>query len=192
VGPLAGPVVAAAVVPGGYRFKSRIDDSKRLTARARKFAYEEIVGNCAYSVAVVSREAVDLINIHNASRLAMEKAIIGLAAAPDYVLVDGRSGLFLPRAGRSVKSGDRKCLSIACASIVAKVRRDRIMEGLDRLYPKYGFIRHKGYGTAAHFRTLKKYGPSPVHRLSFEPVKSMAFKAGKDKRMFKRAGYKRT
>lgn len=170
-GPLAGPVVAAAVILKRYRFKNKIDDCKRLTPKARLRAYDEILEDSIYSVAIIGQNVIDHINIYNATRLAMEKAVIGLRIKPDYVLIDGRMKLLLPCKGHSIKSGDSKCLSIACASIVAKVWRDRIMVSLHKIYPKYGFINHKGYGTATHFKMLKKYGPSPMHRASFAPVK---------------------
>jgi len=172
-GPLAGPVVAAAVILNKHKFKNKIDDCKRLTPKSRLRAYREIIENSIYSVAVIGQNVIDHINIYNATKLAMEKAIIGLSVNPDYVLIDGTMKLSLPCKGYSIKRGDRNCLSIACASIIAKVWRDRIMERLHSLYPKYGFINHKGYGTAMHFKMLKKYGPSPVHRLSFEPVRSL-------------------
>lgn len=174
VGPLAGPVVAAAVILSAFKFKNRIDESKRLTPKARMRVYDELLKKCTYSVAVISRDVIDAINIYNATKIAMEKAVAGLDVRPDYVLIDGRMKLSLPCEGRSIIKGDRKCLSIACASIIAKVRRDRIMRRLHKLYPEYGFIRHKGYGTYEHFKTLNRYGPSPVHRLSFEPVKTLS------------------
>ncbi len=174
VGPLAGPVVSAAVNLSAFKFKNRIDESKRLTPKARIRAYDEILKKCTYSVAVISRNVIDAINIYNATKIAMEKAVARLDVRPDYVLIDGRMKLSLPCEGRSIIKGDRKCLSIACASIIAKVRRDRIMRRLHKLYPEYGFISHKGYGTYEHFKTLNRYVPSPVHRLSFEPVKTLS------------------
>jgi ribonuclease HII len=166
-GPLAGPVVAAAVIVNKHRFKNKIDDSKRLTARGRLSAYEEIRQNCIYNIAVIDTVIIDHINIYNAARLAMEKAVIGLSIKPDYVLVDGKMKLSLPCEGRTIINGDRYCFSIACASIIAKVWRDRIMQRFHELYPKYGFISHKGYGTVKHFKMLNRYGPSPIHRMSF-------------------------
>ena len=173
VGPLAGPVVAAAVILKEYKFKNRIDDCKRLTSKKRLQAYKEILKKSVYSVDVVNHRVIDRINIYNATKLAMEKAIRKLRTKPDYVLIDGIIKLSTPHRGYSIKKGDRCCLSIACASIVAKVRRDRIMSRIHKIYPQYGFRKHKGYGTSIHFRALKKYGPSPAHRLSFEPIKSM-------------------
>lgn len=171
-GPLAGPVVAAAVILGKHKFKNKIDDSKRMSPKNRLNAYKEILDNSIYSVAVINQTIIDRINIYNATKLAMEKAIIGLSVKPDYILIDGNMRLSLPCKSSSIKRGDRSSISIACASIIAKVYRDSMMERLHRIYPKYGFINHKGYGTAAHFKTLKRYGPSPLHRVSFEPVKS--------------------
>jgi ribonuclease HII len=173
VGPLAGPVVAAAVILKGYKFESRIDDSKRLTPKKRLQAYKEILKNSVYSIAVVNHRIIDRINIYNATKLAMEKAVGKLRTKPDYVLVDGIIKLSIPHRGYSIKGGDRCCLSIACASIVAKVTRDRIMSRIHKTYPQYGFRKHKGYGTSIHFRALKMYGPSPAHRLSFEPIRSI-------------------
>lgn len=170
-GPLAGPVVAAAVILGKLKFKNRIDDCKRLTPKNRLLAYHEIVESSIYSVAVINQNIIDRINIYNATKLAMEKAIIGLSVKPDYLLIDGRIRLSFRYKGHSIEQGDRRCLSIACASIIAKVWRDRIMERLHNIYPRYGFMSHKGYGTAGHIKALKKYGPSPLHRLSFEPVR---------------------
>lgn len=175
-GPLAGPVVAAAVILNTYKFKNRIDDCKRLTPKARARAYDEILEKSIYNVAVISHDVIDVINIYNATRVAMEEAVMGLGIKPDYLLVDGRIKLSFPYNGRSIKKGDRKSLSIACASIIAKVRRDKIMHRLHKIYPEYGFINHKGYGTVMHFKRLKKYGPSPIHRLSFEPVKALTEK----------------
>lgn len=172
-GPLAGPVVAAAVILNEHKFKNRIDDCKRLTPKNRLLAYGEISENSIYSVAVINQNVIDRINIYNATKLVMEKAIIGLDTKPDYLLIDGVIRLSLLCKGYSIKQGDRKCLSIACASIIAKVWRDKIMERLHDIYPKYGFKNHKGYGTERHVKALKKYGPSPVHRLSFGPVKKV-------------------
>lgn len=172
-GPLAGPVVAAAVILENYKFRNRVDDSKILTPRQRLLAYDEILKHSTYSVAVIGHKIIDTINIYNATKLAMEKAVIGLSVRPDFLLIDGNIRLSLPYKSLSIKKGDRLSISIACASIIAKVHRDRIMEGLHRLYPEYGFMNHKGYGTVLHMTSLKKYGPSPVHRRSFEPIKGM-------------------
>ena len=170
---MAGPIVAAAVILNRYKFRNKIDDCKRLTPKDRLRAYDEILENSVYNVAVINQNVIDYVNVYNATKIVMEKAIMGLSVKPDYVLIDGIIKLSLPCKGHTIKRGDRNCLSIACASIIAKVWRDRIMERLHRLYPKYGFISHKGYGTATHLKTLKKYGPSPLHRLSFGPVRAL-------------------
>ncbi|MEA3305966.1 MAG: ribonuclease HII, partial [Candidatus Omnitrophota bacterium] len=155
VGPLAGPVVAAAVILKRHKFKNRIDDSKRLTPEKRLRAYKEILKNSVYSTAVVNHRVIDRINIYNAVKLAMENAIKKLRTKPDYVLIDGIMKLSIPYRGYSIKKGDRYCLSIACASIIAKVVRDRIMCRIHKDYPQYGFRKHKGYGVPAHFQALK-------------------------------------
>ncbi len=173
MGPLAGPVVAAAVVLNERRFENRIDDCKRLTPKSRLRAYDEILKKSVYSVSIVDKDVIDRVNIYNATRLAMEEAVSNLDVKPDYILIDGIIRLSIPYKGHSIKGGDRRSLSIACASILAKVTRDRIMEKLHRRYPQYGFYRNKGYGTARHFDAIKKYGPSLLHRVSFEPVKSL-------------------
>jgi len=178
-GPLAGPVVAAAVILREYDFRSRIDDSKRLTPKNRLRAYKEILQKSIYSVAAVYQGVIDGINIRNATKLAMEKAVIGLDVRPDLLLIDGTIKLEGPFKSQSMIRGDGRCLSVACASIVAKVSRDRIMSNVHALYPKYGFMNHKGYGTLLHFNALKKYGPTPLHRFSFEPVKSFRRKTSK-------------
>ena len=173
VGPLAGPVVAAAVILNEYKFKNTINDSKLLTPEKRLRAYKEIRKKSVYSISIVEKDVIDRVNIYNATRLAMEKAVVNLSIKPDYILIDGTIKLSIPYKGHSIKGGDRRSLSIACASILAKVTRDRIMKKLHNMYPQYGFARHKGYGTAAHFSAIEKYGPSPLHRVSFEPVKSL-------------------
>ena len=172
-GPLAGPVVAAAVILNKTRFENKIDDCKRLTPQARLKAYNEIIKNSIYCVAVVKEDVIDRINIYNATKLAMQKAVVGLDVKPDYVLIDGKMKISLPCKSHSITRGDRNCLSIASASIIAKVWRDKIMNRLHKIYPEYGFINHKGYGTAMHLKALKKYGPTPVHRISFAPVRTL-------------------
>lgn len=155
-----------------YDFRSRIDDSKRLTPKNRLCAYSEIIKKSVYGISVIEKDVIDRVNIRNATRLAMEEAVANLDVKPDYILIDGTIKLSIPYKGHSIKGGDRCSLSIACASILAKVTRDRIMQKLHNVYPQYGFARNKGYGTAAHFSAIKKHGPSPLHRVSFEPVKS--------------------
>jgi len=167
-GPLAGPVVAAAVIfaPGVYI--PGVDDSKRLTARARERLYREIFRHArAVAVGVVQPAETDRMNILHATHLAMRKALSRLVVPPEHVLVDGYvvPGVEVPQTG--IVGGDRRCFSIAAASIVAKVVRDRLMIAYDRLFPQYGFAEHKGYGTARHLAALRAHGRCPIHRRSF-------------------------
>ena len=172
-GPLAGPVVASAVIVRDFSFSEPVDDSKALTARARETAYEEIWDKCAVGVGVIAPEVIDEINILEASMLAMEEAVRQLKTAPDCVLIDGRKTPDLPYCRFPIVNGDARSFSIACASIVAKVTRDRIMNRYDEIYPKYGFKNHKGYGTRQHLAALERHGPCKIHRRTFEPVKSL-------------------
>ena len=171
-GPLAGPVVAAAVVLESFSFVNRVDDSKKLTHRQREKAAIEIKNKSLYALASVSHSHIDKINILRASNLAMQKAISKLAAKiPQdkrvFVIIDGNTHFKLDFPCRAIIKGDGKSLSIAAASILAKVRRDRIMEAYDKLYPGYGFMRHKGYSTKLHRNALKNLGPVAIHRRSF-------------------------
>lgn len=166
-GPLAGPVVAGAVILKRSDFKERIDDSKKLSAKRRELAYREIIKKAFVGIGIVDEKTIDKINIYRATIRAMEEAINNLEIPPDYVIVDGRMKIPTKCPIKCVVGGDGKCLSIAAASIIAKVTRDRIMMKYDSLYPQYGFARHKGYGTASHKAALAKHGPSPIHRRSF-------------------------
>ncbi|MDP2935490.1 MAG: ribonuclease HII [Dehalococcoidia bacterium] len=172
-GPLAGPVVAAAVVlpQAAGSFYHLVRDSKTLSAAQRDRLYEEIAGHAlAWATAAVPPEEIDRAGIGPATKKAMAEAIGTLCLKPDYVLVDA---VKLPTIGlpqKSIIKGDATCLSIAAASILAKVCRDRLMEVADREHPGYGFARHKGYGTAEHLAQLHKLGLSPLHRKSFAPV----------------------
>lgn len=170
-GPLAGPVVAGAVLLRRTRFTVPIDDSKRLTPRARERAFREIVDNAAVGVGLVEPPGIDTLNILRATWQAMRQAVAALPAPPDYLVLDGPWTLpdvTIPM--RAVIRGDARSLSVACASIVAKVVRDRLMVWYDGRHPGYGFARHKGYPTAAHLAALAAQGPSPIHRRSFAPV----------------------
>jgi len=167
-GPLAGPVVAAAVVLPSESYLQGLNDSKQLSFRRREEIFEEIkVKARAVDWATADVQEIDYINIHRASLMAMKRAVQKLEERVDFVLVDGFSmeGINLPQ--RPVKKGDSRCASIAAASVVAKVVRDRMMQELDELYPGYGFAQHKGYGTADHREAILRLGPAPPHRKSF-------------------------
>ena len=168
-GCLAGPVCAAAVVLDAGVKLTGIRDSKLLTANARERFYSEIVASSDWSVSEVSAGRIDQLNIQQASLLAMRKAVMGLSISPDYVIIDGSCVPELPFPQQPIIGGDRKCVSIAAASIVAKVTRDRLMMALHKGDPRYGFDRHKGYPTTVHLDALEMFGYSEVHRRSFRP-----------------------
>ena len=170
-GPWAGPVVASAVIVRDFSFQNPVDDSKKMTPVSRARAYDEILEKCVVGVGIVEPAEIDRINILQATFRAMQEALEGLGVSPACVLVDGPHVTKAPHRQIPVVDGDGKSFSIACASVVAKVTRDRIMEYYDELYPRYGFAQHKGYGTAAHTAALKKYGPCLIHRKSFEPIR---------------------
>ena len=173
-GPLAGPVVAAAVVLDERPIRG-LRDSKQLAPAERERLADAIRRRAvAWAVAEASVEEVDRLNGLHASRLAMRRAVERLGVAPSVVLVDGRAGLAVSCPQRTVVQGDARVACIAAASILAKVERDRIMAELDRQYPGYGFAQHKGYACASHLEALRRLGPSPVHRRSFSPVGGMA------------------
>ncbi len=173
-GPLAGPVLAAAVLLKSKQFVNRIDDSKKLSAAQRTRAYLEIKRKSSYSIVAVSHKKIDEVNILQATILAMQKAVANLAARLKpgdlkraYVLVDGNMRFKFKLPYRSIIGGDAKSLSIAAASILAKVRRDRLMAAYHKIYPQYQFNKHKGYPTLLHRSILKEQGASPIHRKSF-------------------------
>ena len=172
-GPLAGPVVVAAVVFERGRYPDGLDDSKKLTAIERERLYGLILDRATVSVVVASRARVDRMNILRASLWGMSRAVAGLACRPDHVLVDGN---MLPPglacAAEAIVSGDALSVSIAAASIVAKVTRDHLMISVGRAFPDYGFERHMGYSTPAHFEALDRHGPCEHHRRSFAPVRA--------------------
>ena len=171
-GPLAGPVTAAAVIlPNDYTHPY-LNDSKQLPAKKRDAIYAELRSDArvVISSASASPEEIDRWNILRATHLAMERAVRGLPEVPDRCLIDGLPVRNFPWPHDGVVKGDSLSLSIAAASIIAKVERDRLMEQAERDYPGYGFARHKGYGTAAHLEALAKLGPCPLHRRSFAPV----------------------
>ena len=171
-GPLAGPVVAAAVIlPEGFTHW-HLNDSKQLTPLRRDRIYRELTDDPAitWAAAVVDATEVDRINILRATHEAMRRAFHALARRPDYALIDGLPVHPFPVAHTALVSGDAISLSIAAASVIAKVTRDRLMNELDRRYPLYGFARHKGYATSQHLANLAQHGPCPIHRFSFRPV----------------------
>ncbi len=170
-GPLAGPVVAAAVILDDQRPIAGVDDSKRLSARARERLFDVIMGQAlCVSVGQASVAEVDTLNVLQATLLAMTRAVNGLRLAPVKVWVDGNQLPRLPMLAEAMVGGDARVACIAAASIVAKVTRDRLMVELDRCHPGYGFAQHKGYGTEQHFEALQRLGASAVHRRSFAPV----------------------
>lgn len=167
-GPLAGPVCAAAVIlPRGLVIPG-LNDSKKLTERRREALYDVITAQAlAYGVAFASEREIDGLNILQATYLAMNRAIAAMSTAPALALIDGNRNAGIAVPSRCIVGGDGKCASIAAASILAKVTRDRYMLELDARYPGYGFAKHKGYGTAAHYAALREMGPSEVHRRTF-------------------------
>jgi ribonuclease HII len=174
-GPLAGPVVAAAVIFPKKTKPFNLNDSKKLTANQREILYDKILNKAlAVGIGTCSEKIIDEINILQASYRAMRAAIAALPIIPQYVLVDGREIPHLNIPQTAIVKGDEKCYSIAAASIIAKVTRDRLMIAFDRKFPDYMFAQNKGYPTRKHIETLKKYGPCPIHRVSFK-VKTKLF-----------------
>ena len=167
-GPLAGPVCAAAVILPSETELPGLNDSKKLSEKKREQLFPEIQQIAlAWSVAFASVEEIEERNILGATMLAMNRAIAGLSLTPDLALIDGNRNKEIEVPSRCVVHGDARCASIAAASILAKVSRDHLMLELAREYPQYGFEKHKGYGTRAHYAALREYGPCPAHRPSF-------------------------
>ena len=173
-GPLAGPVfVAAVILPIGL-YIPKINDSKKISAKVRESIYELLLQEAiAIERSIVDEKTIDRINIYQATINGMYNAILSLKPKPQQVLIDAVPLERLDIPSLSLIKGDAISASIAAASIVAKVERDHMMDEYDKMYPEYGFAQHKGYGTAQHVAALKKYGPCPIHRRSFEPVKSL-------------------
>lgn len=167
-GPLAGPLCAAAVIlPRGLVIEG-LNDSKKLTEKRRESLYVEITSSAeAYGIAFASVEEIEKLNILGATYLAMNRAIAALGREIDLALIDGNRNAGIEYPSRAVVKGDSLCASIAAASVLAKVTRDRYMTELDERYPGYGFAKHKGYGTKAHYAAIRELGASPVHRPSF-------------------------
>lgn len=170
-GPLAGPVVAAAVVLPPTRNLKGVADSKTLTADRREKAFFLIQKKAlGMGIGIVEAEEIDRLNILRASLKAMELALQGLSLSPDCLLIDGLHTLNLPLKQQAIPKGDGRCLSIAAASIVAKVTRDRLMVEYHEKYPHYNFARHKGYGTREHLQAIREHGCCPIHRQSFRTI----------------------
>ncbi len=167
-GPLAGPVVAAAVIFDNDFFLKEVNDSKKLTEKAREEIFPEIINNAmAYGTGIVWQNEIDRINILQATLKAMKIAVSKLSATPDLILIDGNKTFFSEIKTQPVIKGDSKSFAIAAASIIAKVTRDRIMLEASGKFPEYGWERNKGYGTKQHIAAIKKYGITPYHRKSF-------------------------
>ena len=172
-GPLAGPVVAAAVIlKKGVRLKN-VDDSKKLSEKQRQKALIEIKENSlAIGIGIASVDEIDRINIYRAAREAMHSAIKQLKIKPEYLLIDAMP-MEIDIPSQSIIKGDQKSISIAAASIIAKTTRDQYMIEMDKVFPLYNFKQHKGYGTKEHMELIKRHGFTPIHRKTYEPVKSM-------------------
>lgn len=168
-GPLAGPVVIAGVIMPETSIIEGVNDSKKISENKREKLYDLIIKEAiSYSVAIIDHKIIDDINILNATKQGLTEVIDGLKVKPDLIIVDALTHINtrgIPY--ESIIKGDAKCYSIAAASIIAKVTRDRIMRQWDEIYPQYGFVNHKGYGTAKHISAIKEYGLCPIHRLSF-------------------------
>lgn len=172
-GPLAGPVVAACVIMPENEFVMGVNDSKKLSEAKREELFEKIIKTAvAYRTGIVEQEVIDELNILAATRLAFKRAIESMDIMPDYLYTDMIDKLDISLPWTPVVKGDAQIYSVAAASIVAKVTRDRIMREYDKQYPEYGFAQHKGYGTAEHMEAIRKYGPTPLHRRSF--IKNLA------------------
>ena len=168
-GPLAGPVVVAGVIMPKDSMIEGVNDSKKVSEKKREKLYDLIIEEAiSYSVAIIGQDVIDDINILNATKSGVTQVVDGLDIKPDLIVVDALTGINtrgIPY--EPIIKGDAKCYNIAAASIIAKVTRDRIMREWDKVYPQYGFVNHKGYGTAKHIAALKEYGPCPIHRSTF-------------------------
>jgi len=194
-GPLAGPVVASAVMVRQFKIsnlKFKINDSKKISAKNREKIYEILINHpdIRWGIGIVSEKVIDKINILEATKLAMQKAIINLqnnfslsyngrrkegkSLNVDFLLIDGNFSLQAEVPQKSIIKGDQKVFSICAAGIIAKVTRDKVMEKMHKKYPNYGFHKHKGYGTSLHIKNLQKFGPCKIHRKSFFPVSALA------------------
>lgn len=173
-GPLAGPVAVAAVILPQECYLPHLNDSKKLSHAVREELFAQIIEQAiSYHVALMDADMIDRMNILQATRTGMYEAIAALTPAPDEVLIDAVELPKLSMPSQSIIKGDAKSASIAAASILAKVTRDHLMESYDTQYPNYGFAKHKGYGTQEHIDAIRKYGICPIHRKSFDPIRSM-------------------
>ncbi len=172
-GPWAGPVVAAAVILDVGNIPPGLNDSKKLTHAKREILFAEIMASAHVGIGISDETRIDRDNILAATLWAMAQAVDQLKTKPDFALVDGNRAPQLLCGVQTIVEGDAKSLSIAAASIIAKVTRDRLMVEMDRAFPAYGFARHKGYGTAAHHAALLSHGPCPHHRKSFKPIAAL-------------------
>lgn len=171
-GPLAGPVVAAAVIlPREGLMLAGLNDSKLISDKLRQKLDTEIRANALIGIGEIGTDLIDKYNVYEATKMAMKKAIENLGVTPDFLLIDALKLSDVAITQLNIIKGDRKSASIAAASVIAKVYRDNLMLKLHDQFPQYGFAQHKGYGTKLHLEALKKFGPSPIHRRSFAPVK---------------------
>lgn len=168
-GPLAGPVVVAGVIMPENSMIEGVNDSKKVSEKKRELLYDKIIEEAiSYSVAIIGQDVIDDINILNATKQGVTSVVKGLDVRPDLIIIDALQHIDTDGVPyESIIKGDAKCYSIAAASIIAKVTRDRIMREWDKVYPQYGFVAHKGYGTVAHIKALKEYGACPLHRKTF-------------------------
>ena len=168
-GPLAGPVVVAGVIMPENSMIEGVNDSKKVSEKKRELVYDKIIEEAiSYSVAIIGQDVIDEVNILNATKNGLTNVVEGLDVKPDLIIVDALEHIDTKGVPyESIIKGDAKCYSIAAASILAKVTRDRIMREWDLIYPQYGFVNHKGYGTAKHIAAIREYGLCPIHRRSF-------------------------
>ena len=189
-GPLAGPVVAAAVVFYDSKninnlIKKGVRDSKTISEKKREYFYQMVIEEAQdWGVSVISEEIIDEINILEATKLAMKRAVDNLKKAPDFLLIDGINTIEnFPASQMAIPKADQYILSVSAASIIAKVTRDRILYDFDKQYPGYGFAKHKGYGTKYHLDMIKEKGPCKIHRKSFKPIANLLSKIVKNKNL---------
>jgi ribonuclease HII len=172
-GPWAGPVCAAAVILDRHNIPVGLNDSKKLSAQQREALYPLVIASADVGIGLASAAEIDEINILQATYLAMKRAVTALKSTPTLALIDGNRAPRISCVAQMIVGGDSRSLSIAAASIIAKVTRDRLMHDMDRAFPVYGFARHKGYGTALHATALARHGPCTEHRKSFAPIRAL-------------------